>query len=55
MPHGVCRVKDGYGDQHSVWVRYSDDHEMEVAERYYREQEYEPEFEELPWCGANDA
>ena len=50
MPQGVCRVKNGHGDQHSVWVQYGRDKKLEVSESYYRESEYSPPFDELPWC-----
>ncbi len=48
MVHGVIRVSNGRGDQHSVVVDYGRERH-EVPEDVYRADGYEPPFDHLPW------
>jgi hypothetical protein len=50
MAKGLCRVKDGWATQDSVWVEYDDGSRMEVPEEQYRSQGYQPPFDNLPFC-----
>ena len=48
-PRGIYRERNGWGDQHSVRVRYDEHQELDLAESRYRERGYKPNFDELPW------
>jgi len=48
-PRGIYRERNGWGDQHSVRVRYDEHQELDLAESRYRERGYKPPFDELPW------
>jgi hypothetical protein len=56
-PKGLFRERNGWGDQHSVRVKYDERQEIDLAEDRYRERGYQPPFDELPWKDdpANDA
>jgi len=47
---GVLRKRNGWGDQHSVRVRYDGTLELEVPERWYQKQGWQPPVEQLPWA-----
>jgi hypothetical protein len=48
-PRGVYRERNEWGnDQNSVVVNYGTSH-FDVTEDKYREDGYQPPFEELPW------
>ena len=49
-PRGIYRERNGWGNQHSVFVGYGD-HRMDIPEDRYREEGYQPAFESLPWKG----
>ena len=56
-PKGLFRERNGWGDQHSVRVKYDERQEIDLPEDPYRERGYQPPFDELPWKDdpANDA
>ena len=45
---GMYRKRNGWGNQHSVRVKY-DGPELEVPENFYRANGWQPPFDELPW------
>jgi hypothetical protein len=47
---GVCRIKDGWGNQDSVIVRYDDGKQFELPRSQYEAQGYQPPFAQLPAC-----
>jgi len=49
-PRGVYRERKGWGTQHSVFVDYGTS-SMDISEEKYREEGYQPPFEQLPWKG----
>jgi hypothetical protein len=46
---GLYRKRNGWGDQHSVRVKYDGAVELEVPEAFYREEGWQPPADELPW------
>jgi hypothetical protein len=48
-PRGIYRERNGWGNQHSVRVKYDEHQELDVSEDRYRERSYQPPFNELPW------
>jgi hypothetical protein len=42
-------VRSGWGNEHSVCVRYRDGTHLEMAESIYRMRGHAPAFEDLPW------
>jgi hypothetical protein len=46
---GLYRVRNGWGNQHSVVMKYDDGKEFEVSETQYRDRDYMPLFDDLPW------
>ena len=50
MARGICKIKDGWGNQDSAWVSYDDGTKLEVPEDRYRDQGYQPPFDQLPEC-----
>jgi hypothetical protein len=48
-PRGIYKERNGWGDQHSARVRYDEHQELEMSESRYRERDYKPPFDELPW------
>jgi hypothetical protein len=56
-PTGLFRERNGWGDRHSVRVKYDERQELDLPEDRYRERGYQPPFDELSWKGdpANDA
>jgi len=50
-PRGVYRERDGWGNQHSVFVDYGTQ-QMDISEEKYKEDGYQPPFDELPWREA---
>ncbi len=52
MPIGLCRIKDGWGNQDSVLIRYGDGTVQELPARRYIELKYLPKLEDLPPCPA---
>jgi hypothetical protein len=49
-PRGICKIKDGWANQDSAWVRYDNGDKHEMPENKYREAGHEPSFDELPEC-----
>jgi hypothetical protein len=49
MATGLFRIENGWGTEHSVWVRYADGKELEIPESQYRADGYQPPFEDLTW------
>jgi hypothetical protein len=49
MPRGVYRIRDGWVTQHSVLVDFGTSTLKEVSESQYRDEGYQPPFEQLPW------
>lgn len=45
-----CRIKDGWGIEHSVRVQYPDGRVLEISESEYRDLQFQPAFEDLQWC-----
>ncbi len=50
MPRGICKVKNGWANQDSAWVRYDDGKKLEVPEAEYRLRGYDPPFDNLQEC-----
>jgi hypothetical protein len=48
-PRGLYRERNGWGNQHSVRVKYDERQELDVAEDRYRARGYQPPFDKLPW------
>jgi hypothetical protein len=48
MAKGIRRIKDGWGDQDSVLVKYSDGAEMEIPASQYVAQGHHPPIDALP-------
>jgi hypothetical protein len=56
MARGICKIKNGWANQDSAWVRYDDGTKLEMPEDKYREAGHQPPFEQLPECkGEQDA
>ena len=49
MPKGLYRIRNGWGDEHSVCVEYADGTRLDMAEALYRMRKHEPPVDELPW------
>ena len=49
MPTGLFRIKDGWGNQHSVRVLYETGDEQEVPQDQYDLRGYVPPFDSLRW------
>jgi len=49
MATGLYKVKNGWANQDSVKVRYSDDSEMDVSAEQYVAQGYKPDLSELKY------
>jgi hypothetical protein len=49
-PQGICKIKDGWVHQDSVWVLYPDGERIEIPANRYMEQGYLPPIEALPAC-----
>jgi hypothetical protein len=47
-PRGVYRERNGWGTQDSVFVDYGTA-QMDISAEKYRQEGYQPPFEELPW------
>jgi len=50
---GLYRKRNGWGDQHSVRVKYDGALELEVPESFYREEGWQPPVDDLPWHGES--
>jgi len=48
MAKGIRRIKDGWGDQDSVLVKYADGAEMEIPASQYVAQGHHPPIDMLP-------
>ncbi|UVK49908.1 hypothetical protein DBIPINDM_008031 (plasmid) [Mesorhizobium sp. AR02] len=53
MVAGVCKIKDGWATQDSVWIRYGDGKELEIPASEYEAKGYQPEIDDLPACPPN--
>jgi hypothetical protein len=47
---GICKIKNGWVHQDSVWVRYDDGKRLEIPASQYAEQGFQPPIAELPEC-----
>lgn len=47
--HGLYRIKNGWVNQHSVIVKNENGDEFEISETQYRDRDYAPSFDDLPW------
>jgi hypothetical protein len=47
VARGICKIKNGWGAQDSVWVQYGASVKFEISEHQYRTKGHEPPFEEL--------
>jgi hypothetical protein len=50
VPIGLCRIRDGCGNQDSVLVRYDDGTVQELPARHYVELKYLPPLDDLRPC-----
>lgn len=53
MAKGLCRIKDGWDNEHhedSVWVEYEDGQRQEISAKRYVKQGYKPPLDGLPPC-----
>ena len=50
MARGICKIKNGWANQDSVWVRYDEGQKLEIPEDKYRAAGHQPPFEQLPEC-----
>ena len=56
MTEGICKIKDGWVDEDSVWVRYDDGKKLEIPASQYAQEGYKPALALLPECqGEQDA
>ncbi len=46
---GIYRERNGWGNQHSVRVKYDEHQELDVPEDRYRARGYQPPFDQLSW------
>jgi hypothetical protein len=47
---GMYRKRNAWaGDQHSVRVKHDGGPELEVPEKFYQAEGWQPPFDELPW------
>jgi len=47
---GICKIKNGWVHQDSVWVRYDDGKKLEIPASQYVEQRFQPPIEQLAEC-----
>lgn len=47
---GSCKIKNGWVNEDSVRVRYSDGRTLEIPATQYKDMGYLPHFDELDWC-----
>jgi hypothetical protein len=47
---GICKIKNGWVHQDSVWVRYDDGKKVEIPASQYVEQGFQPPIAELAEC-----
>jgi hypothetical protein len=47
---GICKIKNGWVHQDSVWVRYDDGKKLEIPASQYAEQGFQPPIEQLSEC-----
>src|SRR4029077_20506540 len=47
---GICKIKNGWVHQDSVWVRYDDGKRLEIPASQYAEQGFQPPIAQLPEC-----
>jgi hypothetical protein len=47
---GICKIKNGWVHQDSVWVRYDDGKKLEIPASQYAEQGFQPPIAQLPEC-----
>ena len=53
MAKGLCRIKDGWTNEDSVWVEYDDGQRQEIPASRYVKQGYGPPLGQLPPCPAS--
>jgi hypothetical protein len=49
---GICKIKDGWVHQDSVWVEYDDGKRLEIPASQYESEGYQPPIELLPQCSG---
>jgi hypothetical protein len=47
---GICKIRNGWVHQDSVWVQYDDGNRLEIPASQYRDAGYQPPIEALPEC-----
>jgi hypothetical protein len=50
MTQGICKIKDGWVNEYSVWVRSDEGRKLRISESQYRSEGYKPPVELLPEC-----
>jgi len=50
MAHGICKIKNGWVRQDSVWVEYDNGKRLEIAANQYRVEGHKPPIDQLPEC-----
>ena len=53
MAHGICKIKDGWVHEDSVWVQSDEGRKLRISASQYRSEGYKPPIEELPECKGN--
>ena len=48
MANGIYKIKNGWGTEDLIRVRYEDGREMDMPRRLYEEEGYRPSVRELP-------
>lgn len=54
MTQGLYRTKDGWLNEDSVRVRYTNGNELDVPASQYIAFGFNPPLEELPWCDGDN-
>jgi hypothetical protein len=49
---GICKVKDGWVHQDSVWVQYDDGNRLEIPASQYGSEGNQPPIAQLPECAG---
>jgi hypothetical protein len=52
MAIGLYKIKDGWANEDSVWVRYDDGKQLEIPASQYVADGYEPPIDDLEWKDA---
>jgi hypothetical protein len=49
-PTGICKIKNGWVHQDSVWVHYDDGKRLEIPASQYMSEGYQPPIGQLTEC-----